>query len=483
VNISHTGHGFINHFISALALLGLFISAAALAIPASPKLSTPVVIPYCIDPNWLPYEAIINGKHVGISADYLQLVAHETGYKFELIVTDNWPQSLAYLQQGKCGMTPFLNKTSDREQFLLFSDIYFEAPNVLVSLKSQPFLQGFENIGERSLAIPAGYQLVEYVQRHYPQIKLVLADNEKDGLERVARGDVDVFVGSMLSVNTYIKQRGLTDLKIAGWGGPADELRYGIIQELHHIIPRLNYALRGINEQQRLAIYNKWNNVSVVEDIDYQIAIQILGILAVIIFVLIYRNYNIKVYSQALEVKNNQLEELRCNLERKNQQLDFLSAHDPLTKLYNRHYFNSQYIDNKQDKNNVEPMCLIIMDVDYFKLINDNFGHNTGDIVLAKLAELLSNTVRAADVVTRWGGEEFIILCPELTLNSGCELCQRLAIQIQQTQFVDGVNISCSFGVAQRDANESILVCLDRADKALYRAKEAGRNQICSQTS
>jgi diguanylate cyclase (GGDEF)-like protein len=480
VNTSYRGASFMRYFIRVSALMGLFISAVGLAVPVTPKPITTGVIPYCIDPNWLPYEAIINGKHVGISADYLQLVAQETGYTFELVPTDDWPQTLEYLQQGKCGMTPFLNKTADREQFLLFSDIYFEAPNVLVSLKSQPFLQGFENIGDRSLAIPAGYQLVEYVQRHYPQVKLILVDNEKDGLERVARGEVSVFVGSMLSVNTYIKQRGLTELKIAGWGGPADELRYGITQEFQHVLPRLNYALRGIPEAKRLAIYNKWNNVSVVEDIDYRVAAQILALLAGIIFVLMYRNYNIKVYSQRLELKNKQLEDLRNNLEKKNQQLDFLSAHDPLTKLYNRHYFNSQYIDKKQDKLNLEPMCLIMMDVDYFKFINDSFGHNTGDLVLSKLAKLLINTVRGGDVVTRWGGEEFIILCPNLTLQRACELCQRLMTQIQITQFVDDVKITCSFGVAQCEANESILNCLDRADKALYRAKEAGRNQICS---
>jgi ABC-type amino acid transport substrate-binding protein len=72
------------------------------------KLSIPVAIPYNIDPNWLPYEAIVNGEHAGISVDYLTLVAQETGYIFELIITDDWPQTLAYLQQGKCAMTPFL---------------------------------------------------------------------------------------------------------------------------------------------------------------------------------------------------------------------------------------------------------------------------------------------------------------------------------------------------------------------------------------
>ncbi|MBB1268899.1 diguanylate cyclase domain-containing protein [Shewanella sp. SR44-3] len=444
--------------------------------------SKPVDISYCVDPDWLPYEAIVEGKHVGISSDYLQLISQSTGYTFTLVPTQSWSESLAYLKQGLCMMTPFLNITPDRELFLQFSDIYFEAPNVLVSLKSEPFLQGFGNIGDRVLAIPSGYRLVEYVQRHYPKLNLKLASSEKAGLESVARGEADVFVGSMFSVNAYIQQTDLTELKIAGWGGPADELRFGFTNEAAYLLPLINQALADITETQRINIYNKWHNVSIIEDIDYEMAARVLLLLGGCIFLLLYRNYCINQYSIELEQHNKQLDALRLSLEQKNHQLDFLAKHDPLTQLYNRHYFHSHFVDNASENLDDSPTSLIIMDADHFKLINDNFGHSVGDHVLSVLAQLLKTTVHNSDVVARWGGEEFIIVCPNVELDEAYALCQRLAAKLQQTDFGAGINITCSYGIAKLTSGEPILACLERADKALYRAKVAGRNQICTDT-
>jgi ABC-type amino acid transport substrate-binding protein len=136
-----------------------------------------------------------------------------------LVPTSSWRQSLELLKQGACELTPLLNQTPKRNEYLYFSDIFFKSPNVLVSLKSQPFLQGGENIGDRLLAIPKDYRLVEYIQRLYPSINTILTNSERQGLEKVANGEADVFAGSMFSVNAYIQQQGLISLKIAGWGG------------------------------------------------------------------------------------------------------------------------------------------------------------------------------------------------------------------------------------------------------------------------
>ncbi|WP_351123631.1 transporter substrate-binding domain-containing protein [Shewanella sp. T24-MNA-CIBAN-0130] len=130
------------------------------------------IIRYCVDPDWLPYEAIIDGRHTGISSDYLALLTDYTDFTFVLVPTSSWRQSLELLKKGACELTPILNQTPKRDAYLSFSDIFFKSPNVLVSLKSQPFLQGFENIGDRLLAIPKDYRLVEYIQRFYPTINV-----------------------------------------------------------------------------------------------------------------------------------------------------------------------------------------------------------------------------------------------------------------------------------------------------------------------
>ena len=89
-------------------------------------------IDYCVAPDWLPYEAIRDGKHVGISSDYLAILAEKLNVDFRLVPTNTWLETLEFLQQGKCHLVPILNASESRSQYLKFSEVYFSAPNVLV---------------------------------------------------------------------------------------------------------------------------------------------------------------------------------------------------------------------------------------------------------------------------------------------------------------------------------------------------------------
>ncbi|GGP48709.1 diguanylate cyclase [Shewanella saliphila] len=459
--------------------LGVTPSAFAFAEAAiSATSQSNPMIRYCVDPDWLPYEAIIDGRHIGISSDYLNLLADYTNLRFELVPTSSWRQSLELLQQGECELTPILNQTPKRDEYLSFSDIFFKSPNVLVSLKTQPFLQGFEHIGQRTLAIPKDYRLVEYIQQFYPHINTVLTKTERDGLEKVANGDVDVFVGSMFSVNAYIQQHGLTSLKIAGWGGPEDELRVGVIHAKKDLLQQINAGLAKITHADHIAIYKKWHNITVVEDIDYSLALQILALLSLCIFFLLYRTIDVTKYNRKLTDHNKALQQLQLELERKNTDLDFLTQHDPLTKLYNRHFFNQTFLaDARQhDCNNI---CLVMIDIDFFKAINDRYGHAAGDQVLVQFADILQSSVRDGDVVARWGGEEFVIVCQHVGIQGAKELCQRITQELRDFSFDNNIKVTCSFGIAMLGENEAIQLCFERADMALLQAKKTGRNRYC----
>ncbi len=143
-------------------------------------------VTYCVDPNWAPYEAIRNGIHVGISAQYLHLIAEISGLTFTLIPTESWQQSLEYVEQGKCQVIPMLNTSDYRKQFLDFSLPYFEAPNVLVAKSGVPMIQGYTGVGSRVVGIVQEYRQVEYISRHYPGLRLKLIPSEEEGLKRLA---------------------------------------------------------------------------------------------------------------------------------------------------------------------------------------------------------------------------------------------------------------------------------------------------------
>jgi diguanylate cyclase (GGDEF)-like protein len=127
---------------------------------------------------------------------------------------------------------------------------------------------------------------------------------------------------------------------------------------------------------------------------------------------------------------------------------------------------------------NQTPASLLILDLDFFKRVNDKFGHNIGDIVLANLGALLAKRVRKTDRVFRFGGEEFVVLTRNTRLSDGQIIAEQLRAQIEMELKDPEGALTASFGCAQLHANETADEWFERADKALYQAKERGRNRV-----
>ena len=123
-------------------------------------------------------------------------------------------------------------------------------------------------------------------------------------------------------------------------------------------------------------------------------------------------------------------------------------------------------------------MSLILLDIDLFKKVNDNFGHNIGDQVLIKVAHSLLKTLRNIDIVCRWGGEEFIVLLPTAALEIATVLAEKLRKNISEVEIELVGHVYASFGVSQVKEGDTMEEAVDRADKALYLAKNSGRNCV-----
>lgn len=198
----------------------------------------------------------------------------------------------------------------------------------------------------------------------------------------------------------------------------------------------------------------------------------------------------LKAAHQALENINAELEqridERTRSLKQANEQLALLAATDPLTGVYNRRYF-MDIADNELRLaiRHVRPLSVIALDIDYFKRINDSFGHSVGDKVLVMLAQMARGILRPGDVCARFGGEEFCILLPEASLEEAFAVAERLRIEIANLRVgcggIDSFNFSVSLGVAERlDDEVKVTALLERADQALYAAKHSGRNRVYS---
>jgi diguanylate cyclase (GGDEF)-like protein len=153
---------------------------------------------------------------------------------------------------------------------------------------------------------------------------------------------------------------------------------------------------------------------------------------------------------------------------------------DPLTGLANRSHFHAQAATELSRSNrNGAPIGLILADIDSFKRVNDESGHQTGDEVLVRVARILQANLRDIDLLARWGGEEFLALLPGSDLAMTSAVAERARHAIESTPFeVDGrlVRITMSFGVSETNSVEDMHLAIARADKALYASKESGRN-------
>ncbi|WP_415883917.1 diguanylate cyclase [Neptuniibacter sp. QD72_48] len=156
-----------------------------------------------------------------------------------------------------------------------------------------------------------------------------------------------------------------------------------------------------------------------------------------------------------------------------------LAVTDQLTGLHNRRKLDdAMLLEIERVKRYQKPLSIIMCDLDHFKMINDTYGHKTGDDVIVATAHLIKKGVRASDIVGRWGGEEFLIICPHSDQQGATVLAEKIRLDIGEYEGEPNLVITASFGVAEYISGEDSQAFLCRADKALYVAKSEGRNQV-----
>ncbi len=166
-------------------------------------------------------------------------------------------------------------------------------------------------------------------------------------------------------------------------------------------------------------------------------------------------------------------------ISRLNEQLTQMASHDHLTGLWNRYRIGEEINQEiERARRYGGECCLMMLDIDHFKRFNDTFGHDAGDDVLVRVAEAARNSLRATDHVGRWGGEEFVVLAPETSLDDGRLLAERLRQMIENLDLGAYGTVTVSIGVAVTAGKEGQREFVTRADQALYAAKNAGRNRV-----
>jgi diguanylate cyclase (GGDEF)-like protein len=162
-----------------------------------------------------------------------------------------------------------------------------------------------------------------------------------------------------------------------------------------------------------------------------------------------------------------------------NEKLHNMVVRDGMTGLFN-HTFMEELIGDaiNRSKRSKTPLSMLMIDVDFFKQINDKYGHNTGDEVLTRLAKLLEGSKRSTDYLGRWGGDELILLLTDTNLQGAVNLAEKLRNQVENQAFPHHNPLTISLGASEYKQGDQPMGFIERADAALYRAKRAGRNRV-----
>jgi diguanylate cyclase (GGDEF)-like protein len=156
---------------------------------------------------------------------------------------------------------------------------------------------------------------------------------------------------------------------------------------------------------------------------------------------------------------------------------EYKATNDVLTGALNRAGLRKCF--DKFTPIDLQQLSLIFLDIDHFKQINDTYGHGLGDEILKQFVVEVNNASRSSDVLARWGGEEFLLICPETSLSQAMQVAEKVRLTIEKAMWPEKIQLTCSLGVAQM-FDEDLNTFIERADKALYNAKNTGRNRAVS---
>lgn len=409
------------------------------------------------NPNWLPYEAFVDDKYTGVVNEHLKLIEKYTGLSFEKVLTKTWSQSLEFAQKKSVDV---LSETTNSllKDKLTFTKSYLSSPIVMIMKKNENFKSSIDNILNKKIAVIKDYGYVSEIKSIYPKLNYHEVASIQDGLLSIENGESDVLLCALPQASYWINKYSLQNVRIVGKTRFLASLSFAVRSDYKILVDILNKAIENIPQSEQQEILTKWTKVKYKQKTDYTMLWLVLLVTSSIICLLIFRH-------KALTKHNKEL--IR------------LSETDNLTKIYNRGKLNSLLEEQILLFNRYKTTFgIIIIDIDKFKEVNDNYGHNTGDSVLVEFSKLLKSNTRDVDYVGRWGGEEFLVICPKTDEKGILRVAEKLHKALRLYKFKKVGHRTASFGATickNKISKNELIHC---ADEALYYVKQNGRDAI-----
>lgn len=453
-------------------ILVLFVTSTAVMCKEHNK----VPLRFLGNINYAPLLFMNNDTPTGLGIELVHEVLHSAQIDAELELME-WHEAQNQMEAGKADALIVINKSQDRLQRYDFSEPLLESDFSIFHHISRPEITSLNSLaGLKVGSEKGGY--ARLILENNPNIEIIKIPNWLTGFRMIEAGTIDALLTEKWIGEYTLSQHQIRDIAISPIPIKKTTSYIAVAKGNKALLDKINEGLRELSETGiRERILSRWSSESITYITDRELnaershklmlllAIALLSILGALGMYSMYQQRIIKQQNQKLQDYNTQLEEL------------FVT--DKLTGLYNRHKLDETLISElSRFKRYLTPLSVIIMDIDFFKSINDTYGHQVGDEVLKNIAHLSKNVLRSSDVLGRWGGEEFLFICPETNLESTYILAEKLRSVLEFHKFVNVGNITASFGVTTATIGASSDDLIGQADGALYKAKSKGRNRV-----
>ncbi|MBV1909914.1 MAG: GGDEF domain-containing protein [Kangiellaceae bacterium] len=408
------------------------------------------------------------------SIDIVKLITKNTGLNVIASKPMSWREGVNGLKQGDCDILPWATETEERKQFMNFTRPYARTIRVIVTRKEQPYIGSIEPYLHNYFVTETNNNIVAQLQHEYPSIQITRTESTLEALELVETGELFANLASLYSVSNLFGNERFSELKIAGQLPSRFDDVVSLASHKDNLLLAkvLDKAVMTTNQIEIADFMNQSAVYTYGREIDYS-RYWYFGLITVILII------SLLWWIRYLRALNYKLETTHKELEEKSYELEILSTTDSLTNTYNRLKLDDVFIKEiaRSNRYNSE-LSVIMLDIDFFKNVNDEFGHIAGDQILIKFAELLKTNLRDNDILGRWGGEEFLVICTGIDSTKAVLAAEKLRKIIENENFSPASNLTASFGIAgwkKGDTEESIVA---RADQAMYTSKHQGRNRV-----
>ena len=411
-----------------------------------------------IENNKVPFSFKNTNEIIGIEIDFWKLISNKLSKPFNIeemlkneflnIFTSSIKTKFIY---------SFEKKHSNK---YLLSNSIAQIPIALATKDKVNYISDLSSLKSISIGVLKDLDLISTLKKDYPEINFIEITSIEDGMRKIKENKLFALIDNLYTLSHKIEEFKIDELKIN------NTLKYKIDMYLEtdrkheEFIKIVNNAIFTLTEKEKSTILNNYQLILYHKNIDLFYVLKFIIPLVILLTIFAFLNYRLK-----NEIKRRNQIEIK---------LSNFANNDSLTNIYNRRKIE-ELCENelKRSERYENELSLIFFDINDFKIINDRLGHHKGDEVLIKIANIISQNIRSSDYFGRWGGDEFLIVLPQTNISKTKNIIETLENKLKDSDFnLDkNMKISCSFGFAEYEKNDTLDSLLRKADDSMYKIK------------